>query len=264
MNPTPFQDWENGVPPLIWLRALAMDVGGATPNALEWVAVCPETQSLVCYDEVNMTTTDMRAVAQEALPKMKQPGSQTEYKFIAKVGDYENRIALDDMSKHGIRFTNAVKHNKTLSVHRLAAYLHPNERRPFPTWHPRAGELGAPLLFITSNCKHAIDEIPQQKWKNEADGSTMKDELDRSVRHDAVDCLLYITRIMPAPVMIPIPKIIAKQDTRSLQSKLYWADVKRQKEQQSNAESRKRYNPAHGGGTGECLPSSLLGFSLPS
>jgi hypothetical protein len=262
MNPTPFQDWVNGVPPLAWLRLLAMDVGGATPNALEWGAQCPETQSLVIYDEVNVTTTDMRAVAALSLPKMKHPGTETEYTFLAKVGDYENRIALDDMSKHGIRFTNAVKQNKTLSVHRLAAYLHPNPLRPFPSWHPRAGELGAPLLFITPNCKHAIAELPQQKWKAESDGTTMKDELDRSVRHDAVDCLLYITRILPAPTQIPIPKVLLVEDLRDNNSKMYWADVKKHLAQRDQSAPRKPYNPNHGGGNDQW--KSLLGFSLSS
>lgn len=242
-----FTGWENGIPPQHWLRVMAMDVGGATANALNWFAQCPDTQSLVAYDEVHIITTDMREVALLALPKMKHPGVDTEYQFIAKVGDYENRVALDDMSRHGIRFTNAVKQNKMVSVHRLAAYLHPNPKRPFPSWHPRAGELGAPLMFITPNCKHLISEIPQQKWKNEKDGTTMKDELDRTVKHDHVDCGLYVVRIMPAPATIPIPKIKSATDTRSLMSRLYWADVKKQEEKKAKVVPRKPYNPSHGG-----------------
>lgn len=244
----PFQGWENGIPPRHWKRILAMDIGGASPNAMEWFAQDPESQSIIAYDEINKVTTDMREMAVLALPKMKYPGANEEYDFIAKVGDYENRVALDDMGRHGIRFTNAVKHDKMLSVHRFAAYLHPNEKRPFPQWHPLAGQPGSPLLFITLACKQLISEIPQQKWKNERAGDSVKDELDRSVRHDALDCGLYVARIMPAPATIPVPKIQVSSDTRSLQSKLYWADVKAQKERLSQSEERKAYNPSHNNG----------------
>jgi len=73
----------------------------------------------------------------------------------------------------------------------------------------------------------------------------MKDEMDRGIRHDAVDCALYIARIMPAPATIPIPKVKEVADTRSLQSKLYWLDVARQKEKQSAVAPREKYNPSH-------------------
>lgn len=260
-----YKGWTDGIPPRDWVRIMAFDVGGATANNLEWAAICPETQSLVYYDEVNIITTNMREVAELSLPKMKPDGSSEEYNFLAKVGDYENRVALDDMRRHGIAFTNAVKHSKTVSVHRLSGYLHPNPKRPYPSWHPLTGQLGAPLAFITAHCPQLIAEIPQQKWKKaegqKGGGDSMKDELDRSVRHDAVDCALYIARILPAPATIPIPKIKLAKDERSLQSQLYWADVARAKAQQSATAPRKAYNPSHSSG-GVDLCKSLLGFSL--
>ncbi len=252
-----FDGWDGMTPPLEWKRVLAMDVGGATPNNLEWAAVCPDTQTLVFYDEVNLTTTDMREIALRALPKMKAP-SGIEYQFTAKVVDYENRVAADDMARYGIRFSNAIKHDKTTSIQRLAGYLHPNPARPYPKWHPKAGRLGAPLLFITEGCPRLIHELPLQKWKNDASGASMKDEMDRNIRHDAVDCALYIARVMPAPITIPIPKIAAVEDSRSLQSKLYWLDVKRMEERNKQGENRKPYSASHiGGGTWK----SLSGYS---
>jgi hypothetical protein len=225
-----------------------MDVGGATANALEWGAKDPVSHSLVMYDEINLVTTDMRLIAEQAKPKMKHPETGEEYAFLFKVIDHENKIAGDDMARHGLRFTNAVKQNKALSIHRLSGYLHPNPKRPFPAWHPRKGELGAPLIFIMPRCKNLIKEIPVQKWK-EGEGDTVKDEMDRTIRHDAVDCLLYIARLLPAPVDIPIIAVKLVEDGRSLQSKLYWADVKKQQAKMSEAETRKKYNPSHGGGT---------------
>jgi hypothetical protein len=259
---TPFEGWEDGIPPRHWVRLCAMDVGGATANNLEWAALCPDTQSLVFYDEVNKVTTDMREIADLSLPKMKPFEAEEEYNFLAKVGDYENRIALADMEKYGIQFTNAVKHNKATSAGRLSGYLHPNPKRPFPLWHPRAGELGAPLMYTTPRCVHLNNEIPQQKWKaqpgSKSDGTSMKDELDRTVKHDAVDCALYIVRLLPAPAMVVIPKIlIAKQDI-NLQSRLYWEEVRRKEAQESDVIARKAYSPSHQGGNDQW--KSLLGF----
>lgn len=244
---TPYEGWSGGAPPENWSRFLSFDVGGASANAMEWVAQDPDSLSIVFYDEIVKTTTNMRELATLALPKMKNIHG-VEYNFIAKVGDYENRIALDDMAKYGIRFTNAVKQDKMTSIHRLAGYLHPNPKRPFPAWHPKAGQLGAPLMFITLACKQLAKEIPLQKWKNERSGDSLKDEMDRSVKHDAVDCALYISRILPAPATIAVPKTDEVESGINLQSKLYWEDVKRQKEKQSATAPRQQYNPSHNGG----------------
>lgn len=244
-----FDGWNGFTPPASWKRVLSMDVGGATNNALEWGAICPDTHTLVIYDEIVKTTTDIRLLATMAKPKMSDPETGIDYDFLFRVGDYENRVALDDMGRHGIKFNNAVKHDKRLSVQRMSGYLHPNPLRPFPMWHPRAGQLGAPLCFVTPNCRVLIKEIPLQKWKGADEGvSSMKDEMDRSVRHDTVDCLLYICRLLPAPATIPVPKAPAKVDNRSSMDKMYWADVKRREAAKAEHPSRKRYNPAHRSG----------------
>jgi hypothetical protein len=241
-----YDGWLNGVPPTHWRRVLSFDVGGASANAMEWGALCPETQTLVMYDEIHLVTTDMRLLAQEALPKMKDHEG-IDYDFIFKVVDYENRVAADEIGRNGLPFTNAIKTNKNLSIQRFSSYLHPNPRRPFPSWHPRAGQLGAPLCFITPVCKNLIKEIPTQKWKS-GEGDQVKDEMDRSVKHDTVDCCLYIARLLPAPAEIPIPKVARPDETQmSLQSRLYWEDVKRFRERQVEGEQRRPYHPAHGG-----------------
>ncbi len=258
---TPYTGWKNTIPPTNWVRILSFDTGGATSNNMELAAICPETQSLVFYQEVNKVTTNMRLMAELMLPHLKPEESNEEYNFLAKIGDYENRVALHDLAEHGIKFTNAVKHDKNLSVQRLSGYLHPNPKRPFPAWHPNAGQLGAPLMYITENCPFLIEDIPQQKWKKPTGGSggvgvTVKDEMDRTVRHDSVDCALYIVRLLPAPATIPIPKISTHEDTRSLQSRMYWEDVARAKANEA-APARKPYSASHDGGNQWKLSSGL-------
>ena len=246
---TPYDGWVGGLPPPLWQRVLAMDVGGASPNVMEWAAIDPVTSSIVFCAEVAKTTTDMREMATEALPKMKSSDGQS-YNFLFKVGDYENKVALDEMGRNGVRFTNAVKHSKITSIHKLSSYLHPNPHRPFPAWHPYAGRLGAPLMYIMQDCKTLIREIPQQRLKEgRGAGDTLKDELDANVRHDAVDCALYVTRLLPAPAQIKIVAFSVDADAKSLQSQLYWADVKKQKEKMSETTSRKKYSVGHQGGS---------------
>lgn len=242
------EGWNGFTPPSDWERVLAMDVGGATNNALEWGAICPETQSVVIYNEIVKQTTDIRLLASLAKPFLLDEHGQ-EYKFKFRVGDYENRIALDDMGRHGVKFQNAVKHDKNLSIQRMAQYLHPNPLRPYPNWHYKVGQLGAPLLFITPNCVQLLKEIPNQKWKDHDKGSQVKDEMDRSIRHDTVDCVLYICRMLPAPATIPVPKriIVEKKGSNSLMSRLYWHDVKKA-EENAHTPERRIYHPAHNGG----------------
>src|ERR1043165_3279544 len=117
-NKETFAGWDGDIPPQEWERFLAMDVGGSSPNALVWCAQCPDTHTIVAYDEIYEVTTDMRKLAEQALPRMKS--QRGDYNFRFKVIDYENRIAAEEMQRHGIRFDNAVKHNKMLSIHRLS------------------------------------------------------------------------------------------------------------------------------------------------
>jgi hypothetical protein len=198
------------------------------------------------YDEITKVTTDIRALAELAKPKLKDAETDQEYEFAFKCGDYENRVALDDMGRHGIKFTNAIKHDKNLSVQRLSQYLHPNPLRPYPDFHPKAGQPGAPLLFVAPTCPVLIKEIPLQRWKK-GENEQVKDEMDRTIRHDTVDALLYIVRMLPAPATIPIKKILPKKQDLDLQSKIYWAQVKAIEAQKAEHEPRKPYSPAHQG-----------------
>jgi hypothetical protein len=237
-----FEGWTAGVPPTVWERTLAMDVGGSSPNAVLVAALDPAGY-IVIYDEVYKISTNMREIADLTLPKLKSPEGD-DLKFRFKIGDYANRIALADMGRCGITFDNAIKVNKLLSVHRLSGYLHPNVKRPFPSWHPNAGRPGSPLLFITPKCSNLIKELPQQRWK-EGMGDSLKDELDRTIPNHAVDCLLYTLRMLPPPqdvLVTTCPVVTVKVNQ---QSAAYWADFKRRKEKTDGNQNRPRYNPSH-------------------
>lgn len=233
----PPPQWENGIPPREWVRLLAVDVGGATPWAFEWSAIDPYG-NVVFYDELYRATTDVDSLVYEALPKMKD-ADRKDYEWRAKVIDYENRIAAEDLSKRGITLTNAIKHAKIASVNRLSSYLHPNSRHHFPDWHPRAGQPGSPRLFILPACRFLIREIPQQRWKEDPSNQS-KDELDRGPLHNAVDAALYTVRVLPEPSTLKPSRVDMNAGHLSKMSQMYWEDVKRRQQERENAQ-RKPY-----------------------
>jgi len=241
----PPSSWVNGNPPLEWSRLLACDVGGATPWAFEWCAVDPDG-NLIFYDEICRTTGDVDSLANEALPKMKDENGN-DYKFTKKIIDYENKVASEDLKRRGIVFTNAQKMNKNASVQRFRSYLHPNAKHHFPDWHPLAGQPNSPRVFFSNHCRNLRRELPQQRWKENvhSDDGTRKDEMDRNVRHDTVDCALYICRELPDPTKLK-PKLWSDILARPIStiSKLYWCEVAKRKAQQESGH-RKPYRAGH-------------------
>ena len=244
-----FEGWDNGQPPKAWDRILAIDVGGATPWCWLFSAIDP-FGNIIVYDEIYLITTDVEKLVNLALPKMKAPDG-TALTFRYKVCDYENRVAMADiekMSKRVIRVDGALKHGKAGSIHRLHGYLHPNEQHHFPNWHPAAGTAGSPRLFIAPWVKNLIRELPQQRWKEQANGLSLKDEPDRTIDNHAVDCLLYTVRQLPNPTELKATPGQMEHKAKSLISRMYWEDVQRRKEQLA-PEGRKTYRITRGGVT---------------
>lgn len=244
----PHRDWVNGRPPKEWRRLLACDVGGSSPWAFEWVAVDP-WGNLIFYDEIYRQTSNVDELAEEALPKMGENGSP--YEFQAKVIDYENKIAAADLEKRGIQFTNARKMNKSGdggSVSRLSSYLHPNPKHAFPAYHPMAGRMCSPRAFFVQKdyergvgVPNLIRELPQQQWDQQLQSDTFKDVMDRKIPNHATDCALYISREMPHPASLPVNPYAATVTNVSKMAEMYWFDLKRQQEKESQAKPRQPY-----------------------
>ena len=244
----PHRDWANGRPPKEWKRLLACDVGGSSPWAFEWVAVDP-WGNLIFYDEIYKKTSNVDELAEEALPKMSEGGSP--YDFQAKVIDYENKIAAADLEKRGIRFTNARKMNKSGdggSVSRLSSYLHPNPKHAFPAYHPLAGQMCSPRAFFVQQdyernvgCPNLIRELPQQQWDQQLQSDQFKDVMDRNIPNHATDCALYISREMPHPASLPVNPYAATVTNVSKMAEMYWYDLKRQQEKESQSKPRTPY-----------------------
>ena len=234
---TPPREWINGRPPRDWKRVMACDVGGATHWAFEIAAQDP-WGNVVFYDELS-AIAEMDWLAEKLKPKLLDEHGEPYY-WIAKVIDYENKLAAEDFRRRGVIFTNAQKMGKASSINRLSAYLSTNPKHHFPEWHPRAGQPNAPRLYVTSGCPVLIHEIPQQRWKEEvgSDGR-LKNEADRSVRHDCWDACIYIVRELPDPATLPAIPAPDARHPLSKQSECYYEMV-RMKEREAVASGKNR------------------------
>ncbi len=214
--------FDDGIPPVTWPRILAVDVGGATPWGWLWCAIDPHG-NIVWYNEIYETTTNAQRLVDKAMPYMTY--EDTEFKWIAKVIDYENKIAAEDLRKGGIQMTNARKHDKASSLERLKGYLHPNPKHHFPEWHSRAGQPGSPRAFVLASCKEFRREIPQARWLEQA--GVVKNEMDRKTGNHLVDCALYTIRELPPPLELPpTPAFVPHSSGISKRSECYWFDLK--------------------------------------
>jgi hypothetical protein len=225
-----FRSWPLGIPPREWTRLLAIDVGGSSPWSWIWTAVDP-WHNVVCYHELYQTTTSADLLVEKALPWMTYGEEKEEFLWKAKVIDYENKIAAEDLRRGGIVVTNARKHDKAASIERLKGYMHPNPKNHYPPWHPRAGQANAPRLFVMASCINLRREIPQARWLEQA--NVVKDEMDRRTGNHAVDCLLYTIRELPPAMELPVTPPMFQSTVRdvSKMSDLYWYDKKKHEEQ---------------------------------
>ena len=186
----------NGEPPESWVRYLGIDVGGVDPWAFEFAAI-DQYGNIVFYDEIYKPGVYAGDFAEEAKKKMKDRN------FVAKVIDWENKLAAEELRRHGITVTNARKRGKMDSITQFGGYLHPNPKRPYPEWHPKRGLAGSPGVFFTERCPHLIREVSQQRWKKMIGSEHALNVLDDKLSNHGFDACLYVCKERPRPEMLP-------------------------------------------------------------
>jgi hypothetical protein len=55
---------------------------------------------------------------------------------------------------------------------RLSELLKPDEDRRFPSWHPRAGELGSPRMFVSERCTNLVEQLTDAPLESSEPGPT--------------------------------------------------------------------------------------------
>jgi hypothetical protein len=111
----------------------------------------------------------------------------------------------DEYNYHGIRVKRA-NHDRAAGYARMLELLHldTESERPFPRWHPRYGETGAPRLYFFSTCKNAIAQMKSAPVA--ADGLDAGECYDRKWANEhghAVDAIRYFCITRPSPSKEP-------------------------------------------------------------
>jgi hypothetical protein len=70
-----------------------------------------------------------------------------------------DRMLVDEFADAGVPLIRATNDPRAGYV-RLRTLMEPDPAHPFPEWHPRAGELGAPRLFIVGRrCPELVEQV---------------------------------------------------------------------------------------------------------
>jgi hypothetical protein len=179
--------------PETWTRGVWLDHGVNAPTAAVWSAI-DHDGNFIFYrdykevhpavsvhadrilDESNKEIIDLW----EADPAIWQTKG-------VKHGTLEPYAVYDEYFESGITFSPA-QNDLSAGISRVSSYLKPDEDRRFPHWHPKAGEPGAPKMFVFTTCKEIKQDLPAWKYMPIKDGIT---ERPSNKDKHIPDCVRY-------------------------------------------------------------------------
>jgi PBSX family phage terminase large subunit len=203
-----------------WLRFESMDHGAASPTAwLPWAT--DEDQNHVVFDEHYQAGWLVSEHAREVRRRQvlgwrrrergrwerhycfADPSITASHGLSTKMGVPAS--VLTEYHEHGVDWLVAANNDRVAGYSRLLELLHVDERRPFPHWHPRYGEKGAPRMFIVRGCVHVIEQLRSAPVAS--DGLDAGKAVDGKWEHEhghALAALRYGALSRPAPTQWPV------------------------------------------------------------
>ncbi len=147
-----------------WRRWEAMDFGVTNPTAWYAAGLSPEVVTVIYGEYYNpgLISDHASAILTRRANSWGQPSialcdpsiqNRTGFGFAGR-----GETVHSEFSKNGLYLVPANNDRRAGRV-RIAEMLRPDPSRYFPDWHDRAGELGAPSLFLTENCTNLIDQL---------------------------------------------------------------------------------------------------------
>jgi len=200
-------DFEGGVhsiPPFDipqhWPRFIALDHGIVNPTAVLWGAI-DEAGRVYVYHEYYVAGKGVEEHA-EAIKEickvlgntpMTQDNKIKIFMDYSLKGDYDPHglSAWEHYNRRGIFGLNA---NKAVQdgIQTVQLYLKPRQDRTYPQYHPRAGQPGAPGLFIFDGaCPWLVKELKAYEWEENREGSNASEQPKKFFDHLA-DALRYL------------------------------------------------------------------------
>jgi len=190
--------------PSNWLKFRTLDHGQNNPTCCLWCAVDPDSNIFV-YREYYSS-----GVVSKHCKEINRLSEGEEYEYTVLPHDLWNKTREKDGNLwsvyneyvehgiYGIRANNEVN----AGLNRVNEFFFSNSERI----HPITEEKGSPRLFIFSNCRNLILEIPDYIWKDGEDKPV-------KVNDHACDALRYGIMTRPSPALedevIPINSFMA-------------------------------------------------------
>lgn len=187
--------------PREWPRFRGLDHGLTNPTACIWGASDFEG-NLLCYREYYQRNA---IPAENARAILMASGDEVFDWTVIDPSTMQTQSAggtaekiIDQYGQAGLYCqlgNNAVRD----SIARLKQMLQPDPSHKFPRWHPRAGELGAPWLYVADSLKALRWEISVWKWKD-ARGTNEREKVLEKNDH-AIAALRYLVMRSPRPAV---------------------------------------------------------------
>lgn len=150
--------------PQDWRGWEAMDYGTSNPTAWYPAMLSPEGYTVI-YDEYynpGLISQHASAILTRRANRWGDPSialCDPAIQARTGFGVYgKGETVHSEFAKHGIYLVPA-NNDRMAGYNKIAEMLAPDPMRPFPDWHQKAGQLGAPSLYITENCEHLIEQI---------------------------------------------------------------------------------------------------------
>ena len=198
--------------PKHWPRFVGWDHGYRNPTAIIASAV-DEMGNIICYNEhyLSDATPEIHAKAawnmsQNDFWPRSDNGKLLVVMDYAVKGSYgaDGKSIWDHYLDLGIYGTDAQK-DVHAGILLVSKYLQPDPERPFPKWHPRAGEMGSPAMFIMEGtCQNLVNEAQIYQWMEQKLDSN-DPEAPKKVDDHAVDAWRYLVMAankVHAPVLL--------------------------------------------------------------
>lgn len=163
--------------PVWWSRFESMDFGTTNPTAwLAWAA--DDEGSLLVFDEFYEpglpSITAPKLLQRREWWHPQEPALCFADPSIWSDAPVTNRwgapaSAADEFQEHGISLKRA-NNDRRAGFIRLSELIRVDPERAFPRWHPRAGELGAPRLFVFDRCTSLVEQLKDAPLETAEDG----------------------------------------------------------------------------------------------
>lgn len=196
-----------------WRRLESLDHGTRNPTCVLWASVDRDGNVWVTdeYYDPGIVSQHATAIKQRA-----QTGVIKADPSVFAQGPDGVSVA-DLYAKAGIRLRRAVN-DVAAGLLRVSEYLEPDPKAPFPHEHPRAGDMGAPRVFVSRKCVNLIREIPDYRWRDlspSVERNRDNPEEPRKKDDHAADAFRYLLADLPRPTRVVDTAALLEREKRA-------------------------------------------------